>query len=173
MKPQGRSKDGSGRTERSTYDRALHLLGFRARSVQELRRSLIQKGEPAEDVQHAIERLLDQRLLNDDDFARAYARSKITGGGASRLRVLQELSRRGVARDVADRAMAELERDEGIVAAETIHRVAAKKWRSLAKLDAQTRRQRVYGFLARRGYAPDEIREALAALGDDSADSDA
>ena len=162
--PRGERHEEAGR---STYERALHLLGFRARSVAELRRSLIQKGEPADDVHRAIERLLDQRLLNDDDFARAFARSKITGVGASRLRVLQELSRRGVARDVADRAVADLERDEGIVAADAIHKVAAKKWRSLARLDAQTRRQRLYGFLARRGYSPDEIREALAALGDD------
>ena len=163
-----RNSAAESSSPRSTYDRALHLLGFRARSVAELRRSLLQKGEPAREVQLAIERLLDQRLLNDDDFARAFARSKITGAGASRLRVLQELSRRGVARDVADRAVADLEADEGIVAADTIHKVAAKKWRSLSRLDAQTRRQRLYGFLARRGYSPDEIREAFAALGDDS-----
>lgn len=158
---------GAGRPEKSTYERALHLLGFRARSVAELRRSLIRKGEPADEVQRVIDRLLDQRLLNDDDFARQFARSKITGSGASRLRVLQELSRRGVARDVADRAVGELERDEGVDAAATIHKVAEKKWRTLARLDARTRRQRLYAFLARRGYTPDEIRGALSALGDD------
>ncbi|HYC50219.1 MAG TPA: RecX family transcriptional regulator, partial [Gemmatimonadaceae bacterium] len=70
---------------RTTYDRALHLLGFRARSVVELRRSLLQKGEPPDDVERTIARLLEQRLLNDDDFALNFARSKITGSGASRL----------------------------------------------------------------------------------------
>jgi SOS response regulatory protein OraA/RecX len=35
----------------------------------------------------------------------------------------------------------------------------------LAKLDDFTRRRRLYAFLARRGFNPDEIREALDALG--------
>ena len=162
--------EARGRPGRSTYDRALHLLGFRARSVAELRRSLIQKGEPPADVQQAIARLLEQRLLDDTEFARQFARLKITGSGTSRRRVLQELGRRGVAREIADRAVASLEQDEGIDAAQTIHKVAAKKWRSLAKVDAQERRRRVYAYLARRGFTPDEIRDALAALGDVSDD---
>lgn len=168
MSAANRRAPESGQSDKSTYERALHLLGFRARSVAELRRSLMQKGEPADEVQRVIERLLEQRLLNDDDFARQFARSKITGSGTSRLRVLQELSRRGVAREVADRAVGELERDEGVDAARTIHRVAEKKWRTLAKLDARARRQRLYAFLARRGYTPDEIRGALSALGDET-----
>jgi len=43
--------------------------------------------------------------------------------------------------------------------------VAQKKWRSLAKLDDVTARRRLYAFLARRGFNPDEIRGAMSALG--------
>jgi regulatory protein len=153
---------------KSTYDRALTLLGFRARSIAELRRALVKKGEPSVRVEEAIARLVDQKVLDDADFARQFARAKVTGSGASRIRILQELGRKGVARDVAERAIAELMDDEGIDPAASVHRVAEKKWRILAKLDPATRRRRLYGFLARRGFNPDEIREALAALGDDA-----
>ena len=154
------------KSEISTYDRALSLLGFRARSVAELRRKLLAKGAPRSDVDEVVARLLDQKLLDDADFARQFARMKINGAGASRIRILQELRRRGVANDVAERALEELVEAEGIEPSSSIHRVAEKKWKALAGLDAHTRRRRLFAFLARRGFGPDEIRDAMSALGD-------
>jgi len=147
------------------YDQALRFLEFRARSVAEMRRKLLQKGAGASEIEDVIDRLCEQKLLDDGDFARQFARAKLSGPGVSRLRVKQELSRRGVARDIADRAIQELEDEEGIDPATAVQRVAEKKWKSLAKLDAFTRKRRLYAFLARRGFNPDEIRSAMIALG--------
>ncbi|HEY6220556.1 MAG TPA: regulatory protein RecX [Gemmatimonadaceae bacterium] len=151
--------------EVSTYDRALNLLAFRARSVSELRSALIRKGEPRANVEEAIVRLLEQRLLDDAAFAQQFARMRILGPGASRLRISQELRRRGVAMEVIDRAIEELQVDEGLDPSSGIQRVAEKKWRSMAKLDDFTRKRRLYAFLARRGFNPDEIRGAINAIG--------
>jgi regulatory protein len=150
----------------STYDRALKLLGFRARSVAELRRQLLRKGEPAADVEAAIARLRDQRYLDDADFARQFARTKLLAAGASRRRIVQELARRGVTRDVADQAIEQLRDADGVDPAAAIRRVAEKKWRSLARFDDFTRRRRLYAFLARRGFDPDEIKTVMTALGE-------
>jgi regulatory protein len=149
---------------RSTYDRALDLLAIRGRSVAELRRRLIQKGEGAAAVDETIARLIDQKLLDDAEFARQFARAKVVGAGASRRRISAELARKGVARSVSDTAIDELGETEGIDLSAAIHRLAEKKWRSLAKLDEETARRRLYGFLARRGFGPDEIRSVMAAL---------
>src|SRR5262245_35791723 len=120
---------------KTTYDRALNMLAFRARSTTELRRQLIKKGEPADEVERVIERLTEQRLLNDTDFARQYARVKLTMAGSSRFRIVQELGRKGIARPMAEEAIEGLKEAEGIDASENIQRVAEKKWRSLSKLD--------------------------------------
>jgi regulatory protein len=103
----------------ATYDRALTLLSFRAKSARELRRRLIQKGESAERVDKVVDRLREIGLLNDADFARQLARSKMSAG-ASRRRVHQELFKRGVAREVADEAVAEVVEDEGLSDVDTI-----------------------------------------------------
>jgi regulatory protein len=147
-----------------TYERALRLLEFRARSVAELRRSLVRKGEPVADVEAAIRRLLAQRLLDDAEFARQFARAKVTGAGASRYRVVQELARRGIPRALAESAVDALRDEEGLDAAATIRQVADRKWRTLVRLDPVTGRRRLYAFLARRGYNPEEIRNAMRAL---------
>jgi regulatory protein len=150
----------------STYDRALKLLGFRARSVAELRRQLLRKGEPAADVEITIARLSDQKLLDDADFARQFARTRILAAGSSRRRIVQELVRRGVARELADQALGELQESDGVDPAAAARRVAEKKWKSLARLDDFTRRRRLYAFLARRGFDPDEIRTVMTTLGE-------
>lgn len=156
--------------EPTTYERALTLLEYRARSVDELRRKLIQKGAPKDEVEEALDRLVEQKLLDDADYARQFARTKITGSGASRMRVLQELRHKGVATDVAERALQNLVEEEGIDASTSIQRVAGKKWAALAKLDLFTRRRRLYSFLARRGFSPDEIRATLSQLGGEGAE---
>ena len=154
-------------TQRSTYDRALDLLAFRARSVEELRRKLVQKGEDAGEIARVIDRLRDQNLLDDADFARQFARTRFLAASASRFRIVQELGRKGVARAIAEQAVGDVQEADGVDPAVAIQRVAEKKWRLLAKLDAFTRRRRLYAFLARRGFNPDEIKSVMNTLGEE------
>jgi regulatory protein len=146
------------------YDRALALLTARARSVSELRRTLLRKGEAASEVDTAVSRLSAQGLLDDDDFARQYARGRIQGSGLSRRRIIQELARKGVSGEVAARAIAVVCDEDGVNPSSAMQRVAEKKWRSLTKLGGVVARRRLYAFLARRGFDPDEIRSAMSAL---------
>ncbi len=147
-----------------TYDRALDMLAARGRSSTELRRQLERKGEPRENVAIAIERLTAAGFLDDAAFARQFARSKATGGGQSRRRLQQELAKRGVARDVSASAIDEVFEEEQIDDSTSIERVAAKKLRSLAKLEPAVQRRRIYAFLARRGYDSDDIQAVIRRL---------
>lgn len=145
----------------ATYDRALNMIALRARSSSELRRLLIRKGEPAELVDVAIERLVRAGFLDDASFARQFTRSKAVGAGLSRRRVQQELARRGVARAIADVAIAEVFDEERVDESDNLERVARKKMKSLASLDATVQRRRLYSFLARRGYDSDDIARTV------------
>jgi len=157
-----------------TYDRALRLLAARGRSIRELRRRLLAAKEPEEHVAAAIERLEAIGALNDEDYARQVARSQMVGRGYAPRRLKQELAKRGVARDVADRAIETVMTEDaapgsfgaeaGVDLGETIDRLARKKARGLATLDPETRSRRLYAFLARRGYDSDDIRRVLSTL---------
>ena len=151
----------------ATYDRALKLLGFRARSVAELRRQLLRKGEPAADVEAALVRLQQRKYLDDADFARQFARTKLLAAGSSRRRIVQELARRGIGRELADQALDELRDRDGVDPEAAVRRVAVKKWKTLTRLDDFTRRGRLYAFLARRGFDADEIKAVLTTLGEE------
>jgi regulatory protein len=136
--------------------RALNMLATRGRASADLRRVLIRKGEPADRVSVAIERLERAGFVDDASFARQFTRSKAVSAGLSRRRVQQELSKRGVAREISDEAIETVFVEEGVDEEVSIERVARKKLRSLSSVDAPTRKRR-FSFLARRGYDSDAI----------------
>lgn len=143
------------------YDRAMNMLAARGRASRELRRLLVRKGEPADIVDLAIERLLRVGLLNDEVYARSVARAKAVGQGHSKRRVQQELFRRGVDREVADDAIEETFAEEAVDEDALVEQAARKKLRSLASLEAAVRDRRLYAFLARRGFDGDAIRRGM------------
>jgi regulatory protein len=155
----------------ATYDRALTMLALRARSARELRRQLARKGEPADQVDVVIARLQENGFLDDGAFARQFARAKAVGAGMSRRRIQQELGRRGVAREIGDSAITDVFDEEQLDEAAVVEQAARKKLRSLKSLDVETRKRRLFAFLARRGYDLDDIKRAVHAVGEGEMDA--
>jgi len=144
------------------YDAAVRLLAVRGRSVQEVIRRLRRKGIRADAVDHAVGRLESEGLLDDAAFAREFARLR-QGRGYGPAWLLAALSRRGVERHAAERAVAELEgdsreRDDRLLA---LARRRAERMRSLVP---DVARRRLVGYLQRRGYSVERVLSVLERL---------
>jgi regulatory protein len=152
-------------------DRALDLLAVRGRSVRDLELRLRRLQALASDIAWVVERLLAQGILNDAQYAREVARSRLATGGVSRRRVQTELYRRGVAADVAARAIAEIVAETDIDESGAARAAAVKRLRALRNVDRATARRRVYAFLARRGYESALITQVLREVLDGADDA--
>ena len=89
--------------EESLYDYAVKALGRRMRTVAELKRLLRQKqisGEAEAVIGSVINRLKDQRYLNDNQYAATYATLRRDGSKHGRQRVITDLKVKGVHGDV-------------------------------------------------------------------------
>jgi regulatory protein len=142
-------------------DKALDLLAVRARSTRDLGIRLRRAGARDRDIAWVQDRLTAQGFLDDASYARQLARTKALAGGTSRRRVIGVLRKKGINAEVAteaiDATLADVELDEyGAALA-----AAEKRIRALASLDPAKRRQRLYAFLARRGYESETIRRVL------------
>jgi regulatory protein len=133
-------------------NRALHFLGYRARSRREVRERLRRYGYGEETVRAVIGRLEELGYLDDEEFARTVVREKARRYGPRR--VSADLRRSGVDTELA----------QGIVEEEFAERSEVEAARSAAARrynrggsDAEARR--VYGFLVRRGYSADVCAE--------------
>jgi len=94
--------------EPALYDWAVRALGRRMRTVAELERMLRTKAAPGEEggrkIASVLERLREQRYLDDAAFAVTFARLRQENEGFGRRRVERELARKGVDRDIIARA---------------------------------------------------------------------
>lgn len=140
------------------WDGALVYLGAAPRSRRDVERKLALR-YPPEVVEGVIERLARGGWLDDAEFAAAYVRSRSEYG---ERRLLGDLARRGVAREVAARVVGEM---LGAVDAVAQAREAvAGRLARMDGVDRETAQRRLTGFLARRGYGFDVISRALEPL---------
>jgi regulatory protein len=146
----------------SAYLDALRLLGRRELSVKELRERLIDREHPADEIDRAIEHLLDTKALDDARVARAYARTASNVKGRGRVRVMRELSAMGIAKDTASEAVAEVfaDVDERALIAKALQ----KKMRGRPRIADAAEHARLYQYLMRQGYTPAGISAALRKL---------
>lgn len=162
-----------GIAEVAVYDRAVGMLAARARSARELRQRLVRAGARPDHVDSVITRLQGAGVLDDAEYARQVARSRVAGRGDSRRRVTQALAHAGVGRAVADEAVAAVYEEESVDEVRLAEQAAVKCVRTLGVLDPAVRRRRLYGYLARRGHDASIIRDVMARVlgaGIDSAD---
>lgn len=156
-------------------DAAAAFLAVRPRSIGETRRRLEMLGYQSALIEHVIDRLTAYGYLDDAAFGRAWleSRDRARPRGAYALR--RELLAKGLERDLVATLLAE--RDDGGLdadASETevpaggpdlaaARRLLTRRHASLGReLDPRRRRQRAYALLARSGFDPDVIRQALA-----------
>ncbi len=146
----------------TAYHRALRRLARRDHTVAELRHALLDRGHEAEEVEAAIERLRRERYVDDAGYAERFARSRMANEGHGRLRVRQDLRRRGVDRRTvaAGIAGALREVDEKVL----VDALARRYWRQHAAVEPARRLPRLWAFLVRRGFAPGLVRERLSRL---------
>ncbi|MCK2095943.1 regulatory protein RecX [Thauera aromatica] len=147
--------------EPSLRERALRHLARRDHSRAELAQKLAAYGSDDE-IEAVIARMGELGLQSDSRYAEAFVRGKASRFGNARLRL--ELSRRGIARELIDAALA------SECPAADIERARAVLHARFAAAPADPRAwARQARFLQARGFAPELIRKLLKEPHDESA----
>lgn len=141
------SEDGDAKAT----NRALHFIGYRARSEAEVRARLKREDWPDEVIERVLGRLREQKFVNDGHFAEMWVenRSLTRPRGARALQ--QELRQKGVERETIEAALPD---DEAELqnAAFALQKLLRSKERSWQDLDDKERREKSIQFLMRRGF---------------------
>lgn len=145
--------------ERTAYVDGLHLLGRRELSAKQLRQRLLEREHDREDVDRAIELLIENKALDDARVAGAYVRTALKIKGRGRLRIQRELQMMGIEKEVAGQALAEAfgEVDERTLVAKALQ----KKLRGTQKIATPAEYGRVFQFLMRQGFSPATVTAVL------------
>ncbi len=142
--------------ERRAKDKALWLISYRSHSKKELFDKL-RRDFDEDSAQKAVDRMQELGLINDGEFAKAYARKLVYGKKMSLRAAELELRRKGIDNITAEQVLSDLEYDAQTQIIEFI----SKKYRNIE--DEKVRRRAV-AALQRKGYGWDDIKQAIETL---------
>ena len=147
------------------HSRALHFLAARDRSQAEVSNRLLRLGFNTEVIEAAVARLQEQGYVDDERFAESFVHKGLHSGWAER-RIKVEMLRRGLERELVERALAAVSENEELAKAcdETLMNMVRRRFSKQFALDPVMAERRLAGFLARRGYNWDLIEQVSRRL---------
>lgn len=146
-------------------EKALRLLDRRAHSKAEIVRKLSENYQK-EAAEAVADRLEELGIINDEEFARLFYRELSVVKRYGMNRIVTELYRRGISRDIID-----LLKEEHSDEASYLKIVNELKRRPIDISDEKTKRKAVAKFL-RNGYSFDDIRTAFAVFNEELNDGE-
>lgn len=159
------------RSRERTMNRAVKLLAAKPRSVRELRERLLEKlWTDLGIVDRVIEKLKEYKYLDDEQFARDLAVSKLRQKPQGKRRLQQTMSQKKLDKDVVENAIAqafETLPEDGL-----IDIAIAKRLRLKGRPDTREDTKKFYDHLLRQGFGFDLIREKMSRVAKGRFDED-
>jgi regulatory protein len=141
------------------YGRSLRFLSFRPRSEKEIL-DYLKKNEVGENLtQIILEKLKRYKLVNDEAFTKWLIEQRQGRSARSKRVIIQELKTKGIAKEMIDETLTEQMNPESEL--ENATKIAVGKMRTLKRETRQKRRAKLTGFLLRRGFGWEIIKQVL------------
>lgn len=154
-------------------DAAFRFISFRPRSEKEIRDFLAKKvhGKTIENskrIEKVLERLRELEYLDDTKFIRWWVEQRSTFRPKGRRLLEQELQRKGIDKSLIAESLNALAATSptggknGVMSEMDLAKKAIeRKLRLWQKLPRLAFKQKVYGFLSRRGFTGDTVRRII------------
>ena len=139
---------------RKAREKAVYYLQFSGKTEYELRKKLAEQEFSPASVDSAIEFVKKYRYLDDEDYARRFVERN--GNKKSRKQMVFELTQKGVSRDILNLVLEDMEVSEE---AQIIALLTKKNYSG--EEAAREEKQKIFAYLARKGFSYDSISAAL------------
>lgn len=133
------------------FNKVLNFLSYRARSEYEISYYMLRKSWPEEIQKNIIDKLKLLKLINDEDFARQWIASKSSFHPEGKTLLKIELRKKGIDKETIERLLSEERSNttEEVLA----EKIARQRLEKLKNLDLKQKKEKLYGFLGRRGFS--------------------
>ena len=140
------------------YQQAMLFLSYRARSESEIRQNLSKHEIPQDVIEQTLERLRENQLADDNQFARAWVENRNTFRPRSRRALQMELRQKGLSDEAAQSAL------EGLDEEALAYEAGLKKARRLQSEEWSEFRKKLSEHLARRGFPYSVIASVVSRI---------
>ena len=146
-------------------DKALKYLGYKMRSKKQVITKLEQNDFPPNVINKVINILEKYNYINDEDFAKAFIKDKLNLNGYGIFKISYDLKILGIEEEIYKKY---LYNDKFINEEQKAKDLLLKKLKgkNIQDLDYKEK-QKIYAYLARRGFSYDSINKAFNYLLED------
>ncbi|MDH5547240.1 MAG: recombination regulator RecX [Gammaproteobacteria bacterium] len=134
---------------------ALRCLGRREYGIAELTQHLCHKGFPSKTVAEVVKQLQNEGAISDQRFAESYIRARIARGFGPQ-RVVNELRQKGIADEVIDFSLSDIEDQEMTDWSGLAARVREKRFGVNAPATVQDKAKQ-WRYLQYKGFTSEQI----------------
>ena len=140
------------------YNACIKYITVRIRSIKEIIEYLKRKNVENEDIECIVERLTNDKFLDDEHFCECFIKDKLRFTTMGEYRIINELKKQGINQEVINKYDYLMNED---VMREKISKIVEKQIHSNHKLDSQKLRNKLYNHLLNLGYSSRLIVEIL------------
>ena len=156
-------KDYAKSKER-TMNRAVMLLAAKPRSVKELRERLLEKEwTNGAIVDEVLEKLKEYDYLDDEQYAKTLASSKLRQKPMGKRLLKQRLSQKKLDKETIEQAIEKVY--ENTPEDEVIERAIKKRLRIKGKPETREDSKKFYDYLLRQGFSYDLVSTKMREIG--------
>lgn len=141
------------RKKKYENDEALKRLrkycAYQDRCQKEVREKLYNWGFGYADAGELIVRLIEEQFLDEERFARAYARGKFNNNSWGRRKIIQGLRRKGITEQLRDIALEEIDESDY---RQKLREILEKKWSTMRSPGSLDFKQRLAHYAIQKGF---------------------
>ena len=137
---------------------------YQERCQWEVRRKLYEKGIQRDDAEELICDMIGADFLNEERFARSFARGRFRLKHWGRTRITRELKLRQISPACIRMGLSEIDPEEYY---DVLLNQVEKKWEKTAEKDPFKKRYKVISYLMAKGFEQDLVQEAVLAVSRD------
>ena len=143
----------------TAYQKTLKFISYRPRTTNEVIKKLENNNTSPDIIKKVIEQMSEKKLLDDHHFAEFWVENRLTFRPKSRRAIRLELRQKGVEDEIIEHVFQGIEDEEEIAldaGLKHLHRIQPVDWNLF--------RQKMGGYLARKGFTLETIRNVLPGL---------
>lgn len=150
------------RDQITAYDKAAFLCSKSEHCTSEIQEKLKLWGLSSEDSELVITKLIEEKYIDDERFARAYVKDKFRFNHWGKQKIAFMLRSKNISSEIMELAFEEIE-DESY--SDELRKLLTDKEKSIKSKDQYDKRNKLMRFAMGRGFESGQIYTALKELG--------
>jgi regulatory protein len=139
-------------------DKMRKYCAYQERCHEEVRYKLVAIGVRGDILESILSQLIEEGLLNEERFARAYVRGKFRNNQWGMLKITKELTRKNIGSYLQEKAREEIDPDDYQL---TLRNLLTNKKLTLLRYPDDVQKLRLFKYAYQKGFEPELIYELI------------